>query len=83
MSTQAIARDTQWPDFEHTKLKWVQEHAEELGTKYPNQWVCIVDGAVTAAGTCDEAHDEAQKHDWRRSVVMLVDTEGYIYHEAG
>ena len=79
MSEQAMPAKSTWPDFEHTKLKWVQAHADMLGTKYPNQWVCIVDGEVRAAGTCEEAHDEADRHESRRTLVMLVDTDGYIY----
>ncbi len=79
MSTDATTKDTQWPDFEHTKLKWVQEHIGALAERYPDKWVCIFDGDVVAAGTCAEAHDAALRRDTKQTLVMLVEGDEYFY----
>jgi hypothetical protein len=66
-------------DFRHTKLDWVKTHIGQLVSRYPDKWVCIVDGEVKAAGSCDEAHNAAEQYNHDRTLVMFVEGDAYVY----
>ncbi len=79
MPTQARSTTKRWKDFRHTKLKWVQANIGDLVKKYPDQWICVVGGEVVTAGSCEEAHDAAEKYDVRDTLVMFVEGTTYVW----
>lgn len=41
---------------------WIEQHLDELGQRYPNQWVAVHDGRVVGAGdTLREATEAAER----------------------
>lgn len=79
MSKQVRQATKRWKDFRHTKLKWVQAHIDDLVKKYPDQWICVVQGEVVAAGSCEKAHDAAEEYDARDTLVMFVEGKVYVW----
>lgn len=79
MPTPMRSTAKRWKDFRHTKLKWVQANIDDLVEKYPDKWVCVVDGEVVAVGSCGEAHDAADKYDARDTLVMFVEGTTYVW----
>ena len=60
-------------------MKWVREHLSEVCRDYPDQWVCVVEGEVVAAGAGGYVEDVSRAYSPERSLVLFAEGDAYVY----